>query len=107
MSKGIVVDIKATLLPKRFSGEKKEGVTELHPIALSENIGAIKNYLTQHPASINADWPDGGGSPLHLLLANEKVETARHVLAIILDLEKKANQTILDFSNVCETLCSR
>ena len=37
---------------------------------------------------------------LHLLLANEKVETARHLLAIILEIEKKADQTILDFSIV-------
>ena len=98
--RGSSVDIKATLLPKRFSGEKKEGVTEFHHISLSENIDASKNYLKKYPESINANWPDGGGSPLHILLANEKGELACQVFATILEIEKKGDKTILDFSIV-------
>ena len=91
----------STRLPqKRFVAASRVGHTELHLLVIDGDISLIRAHLKKNPGSINSNWQDGGGTPLHLIVANEKQRLACEILNVVIEIEKKEKNSILDLSIV-------
>ncbi|HSW92718.1 MAG TPA: ankyrin repeat domain-containing protein [Gammaproteobacteria bacterium] len=88
------------LPPKRVIPTDNDGNSTLHTLCLVGELQTIKSFLNTYPDVINTDWKNGGGTPLHLTLANENTALAIEVLREIIAIEKQRKKNILDLSIV-------